>query len=238
MIGHCLWPLGWRIKLLSIYTLAKCASQDYALSQSSSMRHFKQKYAGTASRTYFVLNFAMQRYTHTHHISWKSNKGTMKPRQHMYTNLKQRGSKRCSFNSSTATICIFIKSLWDAHNTAAKIYKKDPQTLLEVIKIIRMFNAAQQVTATLTSSAFNMMSSDDQCFVCGKTGHIGCNCPNMQCYSCKEFSHFVQDCPDKISPSGTSYQHNRLCSQPCYDHNHRDKLQCLNYRHNHRRHFN
>ena len=37
---------------------------------------------------------------------------------------------------------------------------------------------AQQVTATLTPLTVNMMSNDDICFVCGKTGHISCHCPN------------------------------------------------------------
>ena len=31
MIGHCLWPLGWRTKLLSVYKLANCVTQDCAL---------------------------------------------------------------------------------------------------------------------------------------------------------------------------------------------------------------
>ena len=30
-------------------------------------------------KEYFIWNFAMQIYTHTHHISWKSSKGTIKP---------------------------------------------------------------------------------------------------------------------------------------------------------------
>ena len=51
--------------------------------------------------------------------------------------------KRCDFNSDTTTICIFVQGLWDAHNIAAKIYEKEPQTLLEVIKLEEKFNVAQ-----------------------------------------------------------------------------------------------
>ena len=132
-------------------------------------------------------------------------------------------AKRCNFNIDTAAIHIFIEGLLDAHNNAGKAYQKDPQTLSEVIKLVKKFNAAQQVTATLTSSTVNMMSSDDQCFVCAKTGHIGHHCPDAQCYNCKEFSHFAQDCPNKIPPLGTSHHHNRSCSWPHYDHSHRDR---------------
>ena len=57
--------------------------------------------------------------------------------------------------------------------------------------------------ATLTSSTVNMMFNDDWQFVCGKTGHIGCHCPDAQCYKSVEFGHFTQDCPSKISSSGT-----------------------------------
>ena len=46
-------------------------------------------------------------------------------------------AKRYSFNSNTTTICIFIKGLQDAHNTIVKIYNKDPQTLSEVIILVK-----------------------------------------------------------------------------------------------------
>ena len=57
----------------------------------------------------------------------------------------------CNFNSDTATIYIFDKGVQDAQNTTAKIYGKDPQTLLEVIKLVEKFNVAQQVIASLTT---------------------------------------------------------------------------------------
>ena len=52
----------------------------------------------------------------------------------------------------------FVKELQDAHTTTAKLYKKDPQTLSEVIRIVEKFNVAPQVTATLTPSTVIMMS--------------------------------------------------------------------------------
>ena len=64
----------------------------------------------------------------------------------------QTEAKRCSFNSDTAPIHIFIKGLQHAHTTTAQIFKWDPQSLSEVIKVIKRFNAAQQAMATLTSS--------------------------------------------------------------------------------------
>ena len=42
---------------------------------------------------------------------------------------------------------------------------KDPQTLSEVIRIVEKFNAAHQLTATLTPSMVSMMSSNDRCFI-------------------------------------------------------------------------
>ena len=44
-------------------------------------------------------------------------------------------TKRFSFNSDTAAMHIINKSLWDTHNTAVKIYQKEPQTLLEAIRL-------------------------------------------------------------------------------------------------------
>ena len=75
-------------------------------------------------------------------------------------------AKRCDFNTDTATVHIFVKGLWDAHNIAAKIYEMDPQTLFDVIKLVEKLNMAQQVTATLTPTTNNMMLNNDRHFVC------------------------------------------------------------------------
>ena len=45
-------------------------------------------------------------------------------------------AKWCAFDSDTTVICIFVKGLWDVHTTAAYSYKKDPQTLSEVIRLV------------------------------------------------------------------------------------------------------
>ena len=106
-------------------------------------------------------------------------------------------AKRCD----TVAICIFVKGLWDTCNITGKVYKKDLQTLSEVIKLVEKLNTAQQVTATLSPPTVNMISSDNRCFVCGRKGHIGHHCSDVQCYNCDDFGHFAQDCPEKISPS-------------------------------------
>ena len=49
--------------------------------------------------------------------------------------------------NDTVAISIFVKGLQDAHTTTAKIYKKDHQTLSEVITFVEKLNAAQQLTA-------------------------------------------------------------------------------------------
>ena len=56
--------------------------------------------------------------------------------------------------------------LKDANTTTAKIYEKDPQTLSEVIRIVEKFNAAQQLTATLTHATVTIKSNNDRCFLC------------------------------------------------------------------------
>ena len=55
------------------------------------------------------------------------------------------------------------------HTTTAKIYKKNHQTLSEVIRIVAKFNAAQQPTTMLTPSTVSIMSNNDRCFVYGQT---------------------------------------------------------------------
>ena len=119
-----------------------------------------------------------------------------------------------TFDNDTLAICIFVKGLWCVHTTTAKIYEKDLQTLYEVIRIVKKFNAAQQLTTMLTSSLVIMMSNDDICFVCRQTGPFGHHCPNAQSYSCDEFGHFAQDCPNKILPSGTPHHQDRYHSRP------------------------
>ena len=83
-----------------------------------------------------------------------------------YVHYFKTAAKQCAFDSDTVAICIFVKGLWNVHTTTAKIYKKDPQTLSEVIRIVEKFNAAQQLTAMLTPFMVSMMSNYDRCFVC------------------------------------------------------------------------
>ena len=45
--------------------------------------------------------------------------------------------------------------------------------------------------------------------------------------SVKTLATLGPGCPDKIPPSGTPNHHDRSCSQPHYDHNHRDRSQFL-----------
>ena len=73
----------------------------------------------------------------------------------------QMEAKKCDFNSDTAAIHIFIMGLQDAHNITANVYKKDPQALLEVIKLVEKLTMAEQVTATLPPPLVNIMSNND-----------------------------------------------------------------------------
>ena len=45
--------------------------------------------------------------------------------------------KCCTFDNHTVVISIFVEGLQDVHTTAAKIYKKDPQTLSEIIRLVK-----------------------------------------------------------------------------------------------------
>ena len=56
------------------------------------------------------------------------------------------------------------------HTTTAKIYENDPQTLAKVIRLVKILNAAQQLTTMLTPTMVSMMSNDERCFVCGQKG--------------------------------------------------------------------
>ena len=102
----------------------------------------------------------------------------MKLWQHMYTTLKQKPRGVIS----KATL-LPSASLLSVSGITANIYEKDPQPLLEVIKLLEKLNVAQQVTATLTSPTVNMMLNDDRCFVCVKSGHIGHHCHNALCHN-------------------------------------------------------
>ena len=65
-------------------------------------------------------------------------------------------AKHCNFMNNAATIRIFIKG--HAHSLAARIYKKDPHTLMDAITEVEKLNAAQQFTMTIIlSSMVNMM---------------------------------------------------------------------------------
>ena len=79
----------------------------------SFVRHFNLGNAGMTFGIYFSWNYVMWTHTPTYHFLWRSSR--------VYT----------------TAIYIFVKGLQDAHNIAAKIYKKEPQTLLEIIKLVQ-----------------------------------------------------------------------------------------------------
>ena len=84
----------------------------------------------------------------------------------------------------------------------------------------------------------SMMSNDDRCFACGRTGHFGHQCPSVQCYSCNEFTHFAQDCPTRFLPQEYNPHQDRSYSRHQYIHSQRDTSHSSQYGHRHGRNFN
>ena len=125
-------------------------------------------------------------------------------------------AKRCNFMNNTTNIRIFVKGLKKAHNLAACIYKKGPQTLTDAISEVEQLHATQQLTATLIpSSTVNLMShEEDCCFQCQESGQIVCHFPNIFCFKCDEYECIVVDCPHILPPSGTPAHHHKSQSWP------------------------
>ena len=67
-----------------------------------------------------------------------------------------------NFTNDATTIRIFIKGLKNTHSLAARIYERDPQTLMDAITEVEKLNAAQQLTTTIIpSSMVNIMSNGE-----------------------------------------------------------------------------
>ena len=100
----------------------------------------------------------------------------------------KRKARKSNFMNNAATIGIFVKGLKNAHNLAAHIYEKAPQTLTDAISEVEKLHAVQQLTAKLTpSSTVNVMFHEEDCsFQCQESGHIAHHCPNVQCFECDE----------------------------------------------------
>ena len=139
-------------------------------------------------------------------------------------------AERCDFNNDTAAIHIFIKDLKDTYNIAEKVYKRDPQTLSEVIRLVEKLNTIQQVTDIVSPSMVNMMSNDDNYFVFRKKGHIGCHFLWAQCCNSNDFGDYAQDCFKKIAPLRTPHHHNRSCSHSYSNLSHRVKSHSFHHR--------
>ena len=167
----------------------------------------------------------MQTYT-THHISWKSNKGTMKLWQSVYTNLKQK--PRGAVSTATLLPSISLLKVFEMQTTpqhrstkmTSRLYWKSSSWS----KSSMQHNRSQPPWHLLQSKQCPMMTD---VFFCRNTGHIIHYCPDVQWYNCEELSHFAQDCPFIRTP----HHHNRLHSQLHYDHNLWDRSQSHNYRH-------
>ena len=106
----------------------------------------------------------------------------------------KREAKRCNFTNNAATIRIFVKGLKNAHNLAAHIYKKGPQTLTDATSEVKKLHAIQQLTATLIpSSTVNVMSHEEgHCFQCQESGHLAYHCPNICCFECNKYGHTLR----------------------------------------------
>ena len=57
-----------------------------------------------------------------------------------YIHCFKREAKRCKFTNNATTIRIFVKGLKNAHNLAAHIYDKGPQTLTDAIPEVKKFH--------------------------------------------------------------------------------------------------
>ena len=67
--------------------------------------------------------------------------------------------------NEAAAIRIFIKRLRNVHSLSARIYEKDPHTLMDTITETEKLNAAQQLTVTIIpSSTVNMMSNEEDLY--------------------------------------------------------------------------
>ena len=130
----------------------------------------------------------------------------------------------------------FVKGLQDALPTAAKIYKKDPQTLPEAIRMDEKLNAAQQLTAMLTPFMVSMMYICDSCFVNGM-GHFGHHFPEgsvtvvmnlVTLHKTGPTSSFLRN---TMPPRQVSF---KFTVQPPQ----RDRSDSTHYGHRHWRHFN
>ena len=133
-------------------------------------------------------------------------KESLTARIHCY----KREAKRCNFMNNTTTIRIFVKGLKNAHNLAACIYKKGPQTLTDTISEVEKLHAAQLTATLIPSSTVNVMShEEDCCFQCQESSHIACHCPDVFFFECNEYRHIIVDCPHRIPPSGTPAHHHR-----------------------------
>ena len=142
-------------------------------------------------------------------------------------------ANRCKFDNDATTIWIFIKGLKNAHTLATKVYEKVPQSLVDTIRDVEKFQAAQQLTSTLLPpSLVNTMSSDeDKCFQCQETGHMAHYCPHIRCFDYDNYGHIIVDCPDKIPPSGTPARHKdsttcRHDRSTSWNHNHTRPYHC------------
>ena len=78
-------------------------------------------------------------------------------------------------------------SLLKALEIAAKIFEKDPKTLVEVIRLVEKLSVTHQLTAIITPSTVSMMPGGDGIFVSGQTSHFGHHHPDDQCYGCDAF---------------------------------------------------
>ena len=83
-------------------------------------------------------SFKTLQFKHTHiHVTSHGNQTKGQKTLAAYVHQFKTEAKRCSSNSNTPVIHIFIKDLLDAHYRVVQICKEDLLTLSEVIKLVK-----------------------------------------------------------------------------------------------------
>ena len=82
-----------------------------------------------------------------------------------------------------------------------KVRMENPKSVEDALRVATHLQEIDTVTKPQNEKW--LFESNEECFRCGKKGHIKVQCPQPKCFNCQRFGHKARECRSKKQSGNT-----------------------------------